>query len=133
MTSHSSVVYLVEDDEGARDSTRALLDIMGFNVKQYEAAEDLLEEGLPGNGCVLADLGLPGMTGQQLYRELRKRGSDVPVIMMSGHADSILIDAATEAGVEAFLVKPVAPKQLTALLRDVLARSGEAGSQTKLT
>ena len=124
MTNPSDIVYLVEDDEGARDSTRTLLDIMGFDVQQFEAAEDLLEStGAPRTGCVLADLGLPGMNGQQLYRELRKRGSDIPVILMSGHADSILIDAATEAGITAFLVKPVAPKELTALLREVLSRS----------
>ena len=123
MTKHSPVVYLVEDDEGARDSTRTLLDIMGFIVEQYETAEELLDSGGPlEGGCVLADLGLPGMTGQQLYRTLRDRGSNVPVILMSGHADSALIDEATEAGVEAFLMKPVAPKELTELLRAVLAR-----------
>lgn len=106
-------VYFVEDDEVSRDATETLLTLRGFWVEAFESAEDLLAVADTIHfGCILADYRLPGSNGLQLFQKLRRRGIDLPCILLSGHADNDVISVAMDAGVSEFLLKPVQPNAL---------------------
>lgn len=121
--SSSRTVYLVEDDEVARQSTEALLTIRGYWVEVFETAEDLLaSDATFESGLVLADYRLPGLSGLQLFEELRRRGVVCPILLVSGHADNDVIAAAMDAGVSEFLLKPVSPNQLEERMQYWLSR-----------
>ena len=104
-----TTIYVVDDDEAVCDSLRVLLELNGLNVAAYGSAEDFLRgPSLPGNGnrgCMLLDLDLPGMGGLDLLRLLRRNGSRLPVVVITGRGASALGQAA-EAGALAVLEKP---------------------------
>lgn len=115
-------VHLVEDDPVLRAAFRLLLEDAHLSVIDHADAESLLDslsDGEPA-GCVLLDLRLPGMDGQEALISLRQRRSDVPVIMLTGSGDVAAAVAAIKAGATDFLVKPVMPDKLLATVAEVL-------------
>jgi two-component system, LuxR family, response regulator FixJ len=115
-----SLVHVVDDDEAVRDSTRALLESYGIEVRAYSSAGEFLAAGAAQiQGCVLLDLHMPGMSGLELLETLQDRGSKVPVIAITGRSDSVLRERAVRAGAMTLLEKPVAEDSLL----DSLARA----------
>jgi len=104
-----TTIYVIDDDEAVCDSLRVLLELNGLNVAVYGSAEDFLRgPSRPGNGnrgCMLLDLDLPGMGGLELLRLLRRNGSSLPVVVITGRGASAL-GQAVEAGALAVLEKP---------------------------
>lgn len=108
-----SIVHIVDDDEAVRDSTRALLESYGIEVRAYSSAGEFLAAGtVKSQGCVLLDLHMPGMGGLELLETLRYRGSKVPVIAITGRGDTGLRERAVRAGALTLLEKPVADERL---------------------
>ena len=119
-----SIVHIVDDDEAVRDSTRALLESYGIEVRDYSSAGEFLAEGaVQVQGCVLLDLHMPGISGLELLETLQDRGSKVPVIAITGRSDSVLKERAVRAGAVTLLEKPVAGEKLLDLLALALARA----------
>ncbi|MFY8141762.1 MAG: response regulator, partial [Caulobacter sp.] len=85
---NSQIVHVIDDDEAMRDSLSFLLDMQGFETRVYESAMAFLEAlpGMPG-GCVLTDVRMPGLSGLELIDHLRAQGSDLAVVVMTGHGD----------------------------------------------
>ena len=82
------VVCVIDDDEAARDSLAFLLETDGFVVEAYESAVAFIDAGPPTRGsCIVTDVRMPGMDGIAMLRELRERGDNRPVIVVTGHAD----------------------------------------------
>jgi two-component system, LuxR family, response regulator FixJ len=103
-----SLVHVVDDDEAVRDSTRVLLESYGMEVRDYASAQDFLAANRKNpTGCLLLDLHMPGMTGLELLEHLRRDGSNLPVIIITGRGDSVLKERAARAGAVALLDKPV--------------------------
>jgi FixJ family two-component response regulator len=63
---------------------------------------------------------MPGITGLNLARELLKIRPDIPVILCTGHSESVTLDKLKEAGIREFLMKPLAKKDLAEVIRRVL-------------
>jgi two-component system response regulator FixJ len=100
-------VFVIDDDPDMRDSLRTLLETSGYQVRVHESAVAFLAgEGPSGRGCVLSDVRMPDMDGLELQRQLKARGSNLPVILMTGHADVPLAVSAMKAGAVDFLEKP---------------------------
>ena len=82
------VVCVIDDDEAARDSLAFLLETDGFVVEAYELAVAFIDAGPTTRGsCIVTDVRMPGMDGIAMLRELRVRGDNRPVIVVTGHAD----------------------------------------------
>ena len=101
-------IHLIDDDDPARESLAFLLTTMGFRVLQYPSAEQFLsaQTDEPTEDLLISDIRMPGLDGIELTRRLRQRLWSVPIVLISGHADSRLAQAAIDAGASAFLEKP---------------------------
>jgi len=116
-------VLFVEDDEAIRETTRVVLEDEGYLVDEATTGEEAL--GLfhrqPAD-CVLLDLMLPGASGFDVCRSLRKR-STVPIIMVTARSDTFDVVAGLEAGADDYVTKPFQPKELAARIRALLRRA----------
>ncbi len=100
-------VHVIDDDEAMRDSLCFLLETSGLTVRAFPSASAFLE-ALPGvgDGCVVTDIRMPGMSGLELVRVLRGMRPDLPVVVMTGHGDIPMAVEAMKSGVVDFLEKP---------------------------
>jgi DNA-binding response OmpR family regulator len=123
-----ATVLLVEDDPGAREGLELALRRLGYNVRAAETGEAALRD-FPGAAAdvVVLDVMLPGLDGFEVCRRLR-RGSDVPVIMLTARGDDLDIVGGLEAGADDYVVKPVEPRVLDARIRAVIRRTARAGT-----
>jgi len=116
-------VLLVEDDARVRRVLRLALEDEGFTVLEAADGRQCLErlaEGEPD--VVLLDLMLPDRDGFSVCREVR-RGSEVPVIMVTARTDSHDVVAGLESGADDYVTKPLVAKELAARIRALLRRT----------
>ncbi len=119
------LVYVVDDDEAVRDSTRWLLEANGFEVVTFAGAEEFLAQ-LPDPepiACLLLDVRMPGMSGLELHEELVRRGSTLPLIFVTGHGDVPMAVSRMKKGAYDFLEKPFSDAQLRQLVGESLQRA----------
>jgi two-component system response regulator FixJ len=125
-SAHNRTVYIVDDDPAVRAGLKALLTVKGYAVATFESAEAFLAAGPAPAGCLLADVRMPGMSGLDLQRELGKRGSALPVVVITGHGDVPLAVAALKAGAVDFLEKPFDKDALLAAIEEGFRRDAAA-------
>jgi two-component system C4-dicarboxylate transport response regulator DctD len=106
-------VALVEDDADLRHATAQTLELAGYEVLTYGRASEALA-GLAADfpGILVSDIRMPGMDGLTLYSEIRKRDTDLPVILITGHGDIAMAVQAIHDGVYDFIAKPFATDRL---------------------
>ena len=117
-------IALIDDDEAALHSLALFLRGRRMAVRCFGSAEAFLA-GLEREppACVVSDVRMPGMSGLELQRELKRRGNPAPVILLTGHGDIAMAVAAMRAGAFDFLEKPYDAEQLIGSI----GRSLEAG------
>ncbi|MDP9496485.1 MAG: response regulator transcription factor [Actinomycetota bacterium] len=119
-------VLLVEDEESFSDPLSYLLQAEGFEVAVAATGpEALAEYDRSGADLVLLDLMLPGLSGTEVCRQLRARGS-VPVIMLTARDSEIDKVVGLELGADDYVTKPYSTRELLARMRAVLRRGAEA-------
>src|SRR5262245_20081590 len=107
-----AIVHLVDDDASFRTSMSRLLRASGYLIKTYPSASEFLSQlNADTDGCVLADLSMPGMSGLDLQDALAKSAHPIPVVFITGQGDIPSSVRAMRQGAEDFLVKR-APKEL---------------------
>ncbi|MBU2954329.1 response regulator transcription factor [Marinobacter sp. F3R08] len=111
MTNHAkpeaTTVCIVDDDAGMLESTQWLLESVGLNVEAYSDGRTFLDAvGNKKAGCVVLDVRMPGLGGLNVQEELQKRGLDLPIIFVSGHADVPIVVRAFKFGAFDFIEKP---------------------------
>lgn len=112
------ITYVVDDDEGARDSLIYLLRAEGMRCRAYKSAAEFLDQLKPGDrGCIITDVRMPGMDGLELIKWLTDLDCPMPVIVVTGHADVPLAVRALKAGVADFIEKPFEPSQILGSVR----------------
>lgn len=121
------VILLVEDNEELRDTTREILDSLGYQVIVAERGEVALEilAGETPVDLVISDVVMPGLTGSDLLERIRSLRPDLAMIFVSGYTDNVVLRHGLLEGDFQFLEKPFSPGQLAAKIRQVL--EGRAG------
>ena len=103
-------IFIVEDDDGIRELLETLLEIHEYDVETFGTVRSF-EAGIPGKepDLFLLDIMLPDGNGLNLCRDLKSRGktSDVPVVLMSAHADVNRLEGADD-----FIPKPFDVEEL---------------------
>lgn len=116
-------VFIIDDDPDVRASLRLLVRTLGHEVRTYASAQAFLQQYRPQQpGCLVLDVRMPAMTGLQLQTELRRRGFEIPIVFISGHADVPMAVRAVQAGAVDFLEKPFTDEALAACIDRALAR-----------
>jgi FixJ family two-component response regulator len=113
-------VAVVDDDESVRESLPDLLRQFGYAAMAFGSAEQFLTSGPPGFDCLILDIAMPGMSGPELQRELARRGDAVPVIFITGHADTNTRSTLRREGAVEVLTKPFSPEDLLSALEAAL-------------
>ncbi|MCK4547036.1 MAG: sigma-54-dependent Fis family transcriptional regulator [Candidatus Eisenbacteria sp.] len=114
-------ILVVDDEAGIRASLKGVLSDEGYRVIEAADAETalgVLDEESPD--LILLDVLLPGMDGVAFLAQLKGKGVDTPVIMMSGHATIDTAVKATRLGAYDFLEKPLEPQRLTLSIHNAL-------------
>ena len=118
----AELLHVIDDDAGLRDALAFLLEVNGVNARFYESGDAFLAALPVEDGCLLTDVRMPGLTGLELVRELKDRGVDLPVIVMTGHGDVPLAVEAMKAGVVDFIEKPFSDDVLLAAVKAAFER-----------
>lgn len=117
------LVFVIDDDDGVRQSTQALLEASGFSVRTFANAEELLAAGTAGEAsCIVLDYHLSGITGIELIERLRAQGLQMPAIMVTSNGTKLGVRAA-QAGVTAVLRKPLAADGLEEWLHRLMPKA----------
>jgi two-component system nitrogen regulation response regulator NtrX len=114
-------VLIVDDEAAIRDSLRMILEYEGYRVEEAAGGSPALArvaERRPD--AVLLDIKMPEMDGLELLRAFRERGYDMPVLMISGHADVATAAHATRLGAYDFFEKPLQRERVLVSLRNAI-------------
>jgi len=126
-------VLVVEDEESYSDPLAYLLRKEGFDVVIADTGPRALDEfDRTGADIVLLDLMLPGLSGTEVCRELRRRSS-VPVIMVTAKDSEVDKVVGLELGADDYVTKPYSPRELVARVRAVLRRGADQGELLNAT
>jgi two-component system response regulator FixJ len=118
-----AIIYVVDDDDAARDSLAFLLKSAKLAVETFESGDAFLAR-LPkiAGGCVITDIRMPGISGIELLKRLRKEPNPPNVIVITGHGDVPLAVEAMKHGASDFLEKPFDDEALLAAVQNALAK-----------
>jgi FixJ family two-component response regulator len=117
------VVHLVDDDASFLKAIERCLRHAGYSVATHNSAQHLLDslpnESIPS--CILLDVRMPVLDGPALQSRLRKLGSTLPIVFLSGYHDTPTTVAAIKGGAVDFLTKPVSSNELLHVVERAIA------------
>lgn len=125
------LILVVDDDVSFRTAMERRLKLAGYDVVTYASAQDLLDR-LPSeerSACLLLDVQIPGLSGPELQARLLELGSTLPIVFLTGHADTQTTVRAIKAGAEDFLTKPVSSEELINAVERAMSRHEAARAQ----
>jgi two-component system, LuxR family, response regulator FixJ len=128
MPSNMALVHVIDDDDALRESLAFLLRTAQIDVRDYSSASAFLD-ALPdlNLACIITDVRMPGLSGIDLLKRLKELKINVPVIVITGHADVPLAVEAMKFGAIDFLEKPFDDEVLIASVRSAMRdRQGDA-------
>jgi two-component system, LuxR family, response regulator FixJ len=119
MNADGRAVAVVDDDLAVCDSTRFLLELYDLSVRTYQSGADFLRDD-PDIACLIVDYQIPDLNGLEIVSELRRRGSNVPAIMITAAADPAVERRAAGLGISQVLEKPLSTQALLSAIRQEL-------------
>jgi DNA-binding response OmpR family regulator len=123
-------VLLVEDDTAIADPLARALKREGYDVDVFGDGPSALAGVQDGVDLVVLDLGLPGMDGLEVCRQMRANGSVVPVLVLTARADEVDTVVGLDAGADDYVTKPFRLAELLARVRALLRRGGTDPDRT---
>jgi len=116
-----SLVSVVDDDESVRESLPDLLREFGFEAKAFASAEEFLASGyVDQTRCLILDIAMPGMSGQDLQQELTRRRQKIPIVFITATGDETVRPLVLERGAVECLFKPFSEAALLGALNAAL-------------
>ncbi|NUS43542.1 MAG: response regulator transcription factor [Mycobacteriaceae bacterium] len=117
-------VLLAEDDEAIAAPLARALSREGYTVTVEQFGPAVVEQAADGgHDLLILDLGLPGMDGLEVCRQLRTRGADIAVLMLTARTDEVDFVVGLDAGADDYVGKPFRLAELMARVRALLRRS----------
>lgn len=128
---NSETVFLVDDDLLFRKAVSRLLSYSGFKVVAFASPREFLASCDANTGaCLVLDMAMPELTGLDIQKALTVRGSDLPIVFLTGRADVPMTVQAMKHGAIDFLTKPVNDSDLIAAVR-VAVEKGRIARQAR--
>ena len=115
-------VLLAEDDAAIAEPLARALRREGYDVDVHGDGPSALAAAREGVDLVVLDLGLPGMDGLDVCRELRAQSNTVPVLVLTARADEVDTVVGLDAGADDYVTKPFRLAELLARARALLRR-----------
>ncbi len=116
-------ILVVDDEDLMRIGVQRILSRAGYAVTEAASAQQALDTLRQQRfELVITDLQMPGMDGFELLQELKQRGSQLPVLMLTGHGSMETVVQALRHGVNDFLAKPYQPEELLSIVEREVAR-----------
>lgn len=101
------LVYIVEDDAAIRSALLLLVRSYGWQARAFASGVDFLDSGFEEHGaCLVLDLNMPVITGEEVLLQLRRRGSQLPVVVITAETQATIRDRALKAGARCLIAKP---------------------------
>ena len=120
------IVFVVDDDASVREALHSLVRSVGMRVETFSTAAEFLRRELPAEPCCLVlDVGLRGLSGMELQRELSDAARPVAIIFITGQGDIPMSVQAMKAGAVEFLTKPFREPDLLDAIAQALDRDRE--------
>jgi two-component system, LuxR family, response regulator FixJ len=117
------LIGVIDDDVRMLESVGEFLAATGYEAQLFETAEAFLrDDACKSVACLIADVGLPGISGIELISVLKARGRIIPIILITGRNTSELERACLEAGAFALCAKPFCPGEMIELLRQATSQ-----------
>ncbi len=124
----SGRILVIDDDSSLREAVEGMLHSVGFAVlaaPDGPSALRVFRRHAPEIRAVLLDLGLPGMTGQELFREIHRLHPTTSVILMTGLPEAEARAGVKDLPVAGYLQKPFSHSLFLEKLREVMEGSGQ--------
>lgn len=123
---------IIDDDEALREALCELLSAMEFPCRAFaDGAEFLASPDCADFGCIITDLRMPGVGGEQLQEALAVRALTIPIIIMTSHISSRTKARALAAGARAVLIKPFSEAELLPFVGTALADASRARADNR--
>ncbi|WP_447930256.1 sigma-54-dependent transcriptional regulator [Sphingopyxis fribergensis] len=127
-------IFFVDDDAALREANVQTLDLAGLAVEAFPDAQSVLPRIETGfSGIVITDIRMPRMDGLELRAAIHAIDPDIPVILITGHADVAMAVRALHDGAFDFLAKPFAADHLVGIARRALAHRALILDNRRLT
>src|SRR4051812_35021135 len=124
--SKAHTIAIIDDDESVRSSIEDLVSSLGFVARVFESAGEFLNS--PDHNetsCLITDLQMPGMSGQDLQRRLLAEGRRLPIIFVTAFPENRVRETVLAKGALAFLEKPFDCGRLIGLIQHAMASSDQ--------
>ena len=130
----AKTVLVVDDDPTQRRLIQAVLERDGFAVAHAESGDQAIQHlalGSPAD-VILLDMVMPGISGQETLVEMRARGFNQPVIVVTATGGIDTVVKAMQAGAMDFFIKPAAPERIIVSIRNALSMGALKGEVDRL-
>jgi FixJ family two-component response regulator len=122
----TGLVHIVDDDAQVRAATSFLLANHGYSTEIYSSGPEFLRDAKLKRGCILLDLAMPEMSGNEVQEQLIRRGVTLPVIVMGGPGDLAATARAMKLGASDLVEKPPPEEELLTAVGRCLQREAQA-------
>lgn len=116
------VIAIVDDNEAVRASLASLVRSLGYEARVYESAIDFLQQPPEEDpACMIADVQMPIITGDELQARLVAAGRRFPIIFMTAFPTEAVRRRVMAAGSYCYLGKPIGSDEIVRCLEEALA------------
>ena len=124
-------ILVVDDERAVRESLRRALELEGYEIELAEDGAQALDrlEAAPEPDAMVLDVLMPGVDGLEVSRTLRRKGSRLPILMLTARTQVEDRVEGLDAGADDYLTKPFALEELLARVRALLRRTGDGSGQ----